>query len=140
MRTYQAAAAVAFGLPREEALKAVTINAARIWGVDDQIGSLEVGKLADLIVLDRNPLEDIHNTNSVRYTMVNGRLYDSLSMDEIAPPTRTTPSILPHGFSHTVWSVKGASCSLAHPAMCASTSRSAPPRCAPGSRSKRAAP
>ena len=41
------------------------------------------GKLADLIVLDDNPLEDIRNSNSVRYTMVNGRLYDSYTINEI---------------------------------------------------------
>jgi hypothetical protein len=44
---------------------------------------LKVGKLADLIVLDKNPLEDIQNTNSVHYTMVNGRLYDVNTMNEI---------------------------------------------------------
>jgi adenine deaminase len=64
-------------------LRAATINGANTLGIDKQVGSLEVGKLADIIVLDKNPLEDIHNTNSVRYTMVNGRLYDSLSMNEI---------------------------------------------------------
>jgi hypothetical protein len=51
--------------------------------VEHQIGSLEPGKLADLIVLDADPLADIGNTNSVRYTMVNGRLYDSATMNEI---------------------------------------------------------
>jgi len=54
---YQAAAAVAFGLPNEEALKAITINAAEIWGVGDELGSIEKGKLADLIVTDGDPLE-----------------------------------------------------------------------------------
>jgi imidazolonepropionase-like amidohydrolase len=54
---YQAATAVAFGLPYEEALKAVTVNAAEIWGVADEIGSIEKGKLADLIVTDGDPLE-----------------------------------------------------------------------------------
>jgi imidazolonepropionase-like amidohydrolase len=54
---YQAAAAVAFGLPNEEALKAITINAAEIWGVADELGSIEKGKLADLIVTDGDPLE-----------------------------------------------------------------------------------
>ena len=46
-----------FGLPLEEALKAVTINAAKIWGVDDRIGSIEKGKWADLILTDGDPLE-----------------------------------------------------------------------------------
>ncbi len=64
-------------------LRAATLNGARTAGLDKQIGSLEPGKLADLIVLDANPLENIRNTNSVRYTMLNGRLYDSLSMNEI---------------------------------------------------------
>jgi adenine deaminase len=64
-------------------LRAATLNGANSLGVDDQLGSLETGKLADVIVLDRNPLEDIHNTQSVRYTLINGRLYDSLAMNEI---------------------------------------------------------
>lgn len=54
---YQAAAAVGFGLPAEEALKAVTIYPAQIWGVGDELGSIERGKWADLIVTDGDPLE-----------------------------------------------------------------------------------
>jgi imidazolonepropionase-like amidohydrolase len=54
---YQAATAVAFGLPPEEALKAVTINPAEIWGVGDQVGSIEKGKTADLVVTNGDPLE-----------------------------------------------------------------------------------
>jgi hypothetical protein len=54
---YQAATAVAFGLPYEEALKAVTINAAEIWGVADKVGSVEKGKVADLVVTDGDLLE-----------------------------------------------------------------------------------
>ncbi len=54
---YQAATAVAFGLPREEALKAITINPAEIWGVSDQAGSIEKGKLADLVVTTGDILE-----------------------------------------------------------------------------------
>jgi len=54
---YQAATAVAFGLPQDEAVKALTLNAAQIWGVGDRIGSIEEGKLADLIVTDGDPME-----------------------------------------------------------------------------------
>ncbi len=54
---YQAAQAVAFGLPPEDAMMAVTKNAAEIWGVGDQIGSVEEGKWADLLVTDGNPLD-----------------------------------------------------------------------------------
>lgn len=71
------------GMGNHRILRAATLNGAQTLGLDRQIGSLETGKLADLIVLDANPLEAIRNTNTVRYTMVNGRLYDSLSMNEI---------------------------------------------------------
>jgi imidazolonepropionase-like amidohydrolase len=54
---YQAATAAAFGLPRDEALKAVTINAAQIWGAGDRIGSIEKDKSADLVVTTGDPLE-----------------------------------------------------------------------------------
>ena len=54
---FEAAAAVAFGLPQAEALKGLTMNAAEIFGVSDQIGSIEKGKLADLILTDGDPLE-----------------------------------------------------------------------------------
>ena len=54
---FEAAAAVGFGLPYEEALKAVTLYAAQIWGVADELGSIDKGKWADLIVTDGDPLE-----------------------------------------------------------------------------------
>ena len=71
------------GMSNHEALKAATINGANYLGTADEIGSLEKGKLADLIIMDKNPLEDIQNSNSVMYTMVNGRLYDIDTMNEI---------------------------------------------------------
>ena len=71
------------GMTAHEALKAATINPARSLGFDDWIGSLQPGKLADLLVMDKNPLENIYNTESIKYTMVNGRLYDSETMNEI---------------------------------------------------------
>ena len=54
---YEAAQAVAFGMPYDEGLKSVTLNPAEIWGVADQVGSIEKGKLADLMVTDGDPLE-----------------------------------------------------------------------------------
>ena len=54
---YHAAEAVGWGLPREEALKALTINAAEIFGVADRIGSIEPGKIANLVVAKGDPLE-----------------------------------------------------------------------------------
>jgi len=71
------------GMTNMEALRAATLNGAEYIGAGNDIGSLEVGKLADLIVLAKNPLEDIKNSESVIYTMVNGRLYDTETMNEI---------------------------------------------------------
>ncbi|MBS0419765.1 MAG: amidohydrolase family protein [Proteobacteria bacterium] len=71
------------GMSNLRVLRTATLNGANSLGVDAELGSIEPGKLADLIVLDRNPLEDIHNTSSVHYTMVNGRLYDAATMNEI---------------------------------------------------------
>jgi imidazolonepropionase-like amidohydrolase/Tol biopolymer transport system component len=65
-----------------QAIKYATINGASYLGMDKEIGSLEPGKLADLIVMDANPLDDIRNSEKIRYVMVNGRLYDSLTMNE----------------------------------------------------------
>jgi imidazolonepropionase-like amidohydrolase len=70
---YQAAQAVPFGLPYDEALKSVTLNAAEIWGVADQYGSIEKGKWADLIVTDGDPLEV---KTSVRMMFVKGEPVD----------------------------------------------------------------
>ncbi len=71
------------GMTNMEALRAATLNGAQYLGMGNDVGSLKVGKLADLIVLDKNPLENIQNTNSVSLTMVNGRLYDTGTMNEI---------------------------------------------------------
>lgn len=71
------------GMSNHEALKTATINGALSLGLDGWIGSLEPGKLADLLVLDKNPLENIRHTENIRYTMVNGRLYDAETMHEV---------------------------------------------------------
>jgi Imidazolonepropionase and related amidohydrolases len=79
------------GMTNLEALRSATLNGAAYLGMDHQIGSLKVGKLADLVVLDKNPLENIQNSNSVTYTMINGRMYDAATMNEIgnSPKVRT---------------------------------------------------
>lgn len=71
------------GMTPLEALQAATIAGARYLGMDSQIGTIEEGKLADLIVLDEDPLEDIRNSESVAFVMVGGRLFDARTMDEI---------------------------------------------------------
>ena len=63
--------AAAFGLPKDEALKAVTIYPAEIFGVADRIGSIETGKIANLIVTDGDPLEIV---TQVKHLFINGRL------------------------------------------------------------------
>ncbi|MES2776455.1 MAG: amidohydrolase family protein [Bacteroidota bacterium] len=71
------------GMTPMEALRTATINPAASLGLDNWVGSLQAGKLADIIVMDKNPLENIYNTESIRYTMINGRLYDTEQMNEI---------------------------------------------------------
>ncbi len=76
------------GMSPHEALRCASLGGARYLGYDRDLGSLEPGKLADLVVMDKDPLADIRNTNSVGMVMVNGRLYDAATMNEIAPRQR----------------------------------------------------
>ena len=59
-----------------EAIQAATIVPARVMGVDKQLGTVEAGKRADMILLDANPLEDIHNIRTVRYVITGGKMYN----------------------------------------------------------------
>jgi imidazolonepropionase-like amidohydrolase/Tol biopolymer transport system component len=65
-----------------QAIRYATLNGAHYLGMDKEIGSLEVGKLGDLVIMDSNPLDDIRNSERIKYIMVNGRLYDSMTMNE----------------------------------------------------------
>lgn len=80
------------GMTNMQALRAATMNGAEYLGMDKEIGSIKAGKLADLIVLDKNPLDNIQNTEFVKYTMMNGRLYDAETLNEIGnEPKKRTP-------------------------------------------------
>jgi Tol biopolymer transport system component/imidazolonepropionase-like amidohydrolase len=68
-----------------EALEIASLGGAHFLGIDKDTGSITVGKLADLMVLNSNPLEDVHNTLNMLYVMKAGRLYDSETLDEIWP-------------------------------------------------------
>lgn len=71
------------GMSPVEALRAATIEPARSLGMQRDVGSLEPGKLADLIVLDADPSQDIRNSNRIAQVMLGGRLYDARTMNEV---------------------------------------------------------
>ncbi len=81
------------GMTPMQALRSATLSGAMYLGLDGDLGSLEVGKLADLIVLDGNPLEDLRNTDTTRMVMANGRLFDAVTMNEIGNHPRQRPPL-----------------------------------------------
>ena len=79
------------GMTPMEVLRVVTILGAESIGFERDLGSLEPGKLADLLVLDANPLDDIHNTDNIRFVVKNGVVYDGDTLDELWPRERKFP-------------------------------------------------
>jgi Tol biopolymer transport system component len=73
------------GMQPVEVLRAATIDGATIIGVDQDLGSIETGKLADLVILDANPLENIRNTVEIDRVIKDGRLYDADTLDQLWP-------------------------------------------------------
>jgi Tol biopolymer transport system component len=76
------------GMRPLDVLRTATIFGATGLGLDKDLGSIEPGKLADLVIMDKNPLENIRNTNTIHYVIKNGRLYDANTADEIYPQAR----------------------------------------------------
>lgn len=71
------------GMSALQAIRSATLNGAEHLGMAKELGSLETGKLADMIIMDANPLEDIRNTEKIKFVIINGRVYDSETMNEI---------------------------------------------------------
>ncbi len=79
------------GMTSHQALRVATWMGARAIGLDGQLGSIQSGLLADLIVIDGDPLADIRQSENIKYTMINGRLYDAMTMNQIAPTALKLP-------------------------------------------------
>ncbi|MDN3921545.1 amidohydrolase family protein [Roseateles violae] len=71
-----------------EAIRSATLNPARYLGMERDIGSLEVGKLADLVIIDGKVLEDIRQSDRISHVMINGRLYEAPTMNEVVSRAR----------------------------------------------------
>lgn len=83
---------VAGGMAEHDVLRAATLNGAKAVGAEEALGSIEAGKLADLLILDRNPLDDIRNTLSVQQVMKDGVLRDAITLDETWPSRKPLPA------------------------------------------------
>jgi hypothetical protein len=87
------------GLTPRQALQTATINPARYFGWEQMMGTVEVGKVADLVLLDANPLEDIRNTTKIDAVFARGRYFDRATLDQILRH-KSDSAALP---SHPLW-------------------------------------
>jgi imidazolonepropionase-like amidohydrolase len=76
------------GLTPLEALQTATLNPAKFFGKETELGTIEKGKLADLVLLDANPLENINNTTKINAVVLNGRLLDRAALDKLLKAPR----------------------------------------------------
>ncbi|PYX37282.1 MAG: hypothetical protein DMG81_14505 [Acidobacteria bacterium] len=81
------------GMGNIEVLRSATIHGAEAMGLSQDLGSLEAGKLADLVVLNKNPLDDIHNTNTIRYVMKDGELFEGDTLNQVWPTEKKLPPL-----------------------------------------------
>jgi len=73
------------GMTPLEVLRCATVNGAKIIGRPDDLGSIEPGKLADLVIFDKSPLDDIHNSNTIHWVMKNGELFEGDTLNQVWP-------------------------------------------------------
>lgn len=81
------------GMSNLQALRAATLTGAEAIGLSQDLGSIEAGKLADIVILDRNPLDDIHNSTAIHYVMKNGELFEGSTLNEVWPEQKPLPAM-----------------------------------------------
>jgi len=81
------------GASNLDVLRSATVRGAEAMGFAQDLGSIEPGKLADFVVLNKNPLDDIHNTNTIQYVMKNGELFQGDTLDQIYPVQKPLPPL-----------------------------------------------
>jgi len=75
------------GMTPHQALRAATLHGAEYLGLDQDLGSIAAGKLADLVVLDADPLANIRNSTAIRYVVLNGKIYNGETLERVGPVT-----------------------------------------------------
>ena len=81
------------GMTPHEALRSGTLHGAFYLGMDQDLGSIESGKLADLMIVEGNPLEDIRLSEKITHTILNGRVYETDSLNEVGHRSRKRPPL-----------------------------------------------